>query len=283
MTIPTIWVAIALSLLIHVAVLWQWLPRLRFPSLDEPTRGEVPLIVRLAPPPGPPPAPLPSPELQAQPSPTLQARPPMAAARPRPAPPAIAFNRPAPNLSSPPPIVPSVVAPPPARRPVDGDLASYIEARRGARAEPAPAASQGRVSNAPQVEDDNARAKRIVAANLAPQRPLTFGYDPTKSGGVFQIRRMGYDDAEFTFSGWNKEIRRNTMQEIEVRKGNHKDIRIAVVRKMIAIIREYEQEDFRWESKRLDRSVTLSARARDNAGLEEFLMREFFYDPRLPQ
>ena len=70
--------------------------------------------------------------------------------------------------------------------------------------------------------------------------------------------------------------------QIEVRKGSNSDIRIAVVRKMIAIIREYEQEDFLWESQRLGRSLTLSARARDNAGLEDFMMREFFPDPRLP-
>ena len=93
---------------------------------------------------------------------------------------------------------------------------------------------------------------------------------------MFDIERLGYDSAEFMFYGWNKDIRRNTMQVIEVRKGNNSDIRIAVVRRMIAIIREHEDGDFVWESQRLRRSVTLSARPRDNAGLEEFLMREFF-------
>ena len=92
--------------------------------------------------------------------------------------------------------------------------------------------------------------------------------------------RMGYDDAEFLFFGWNKEIRRKTKQLITVRKGNNSNMRIAVVRKMIAIIREHEQGDFLWESQRLGRDVTLSARARDTAGLEEFLMREFFPDTR---
>jgi hypothetical protein len=45
---------------------------------------------------------------------------------------------------------------------------------------------------------------------------------------------------------------------------------------MIAIIREYEQEDFVWESRRLGRNVSLSARLTDNAELENFMMREFF-------
>jgi hypothetical protein len=283
-TIPTIWVALALSLLIHVAVIWQWLPRIRLPSLDEPERSEPrgQLTLRLAPPPAPPPAPA----LRTPPSSTRQARPPIAA-RPPPAPPVIALNRPAPDISTPPPAAPSVTAPTPARPPAEGDLASYIEARRRARAEPAPAAPSamfpGSVSTAPPVEDDNARANRLAAANLASQRPLTFGYDPTKSGGVFQIRRMGYEDAEFVFFGWNKEIRRNTKQLIEVRKGSNSDIRIAVVRRMIAIIREYEQGDFLWESNRLGRNLTLSARAKDTAGLEDFLMHEFFDDPRLPR
>ena len=103
-----------------------------------------------------------------------------------------------------------------------------------------------------------------------------FGYDPERGGGVFQIERLGYDYAELIFHGWNKDIGRNTRQRIEVRKGNNSDIRIAVVRQMVAIIREYEQEDFLWVSQRLRRNVMLSARPRDRAGLEDFMMREFF-------
>ena len=205
----------------------------------------------------------------------------MAAVRPPPAPPVIALNRPAPGIPSPPPATPSAIAPTPARSPADGDLASYIEARRRARVAP-PAVFPGSVSIAPPAEDDNARANRLATANLASQHKLTFGYDPAKSGGVFQITRMGYESAEFVFLGWNKDIRRTTKQLIEVRKGNNSDIRIAVVRRMIAIIREYEPEDFLWESHRLGRNVTLSAHARDNAGLEDFMLHEFFEDPRLP-
>jgi hypothetical protein len=99
---------------------------------------------------------------------------------------------------------------------------------------------------------------------------------------VFTIERIGYDTAEFTFFGWNKDIRRNTLQTIEVRKGGEPDIRIAVVRRMIAVIREQEKEDFVWESKRLGRNVTMSARPRDTAGLEAFLMAEFFEGSRTP-
>ncbi|MBE0627549.1 MAG: hypothetical protein IH606_22360, partial [Burkholderiales bacterium] len=58
MTIPAIWLAFAASLLLHIAVLWQWLPRLHLLSPDETRAGETisRLRVRLAPAPGPAPA-----------------------------------------------------------------------------------------------------------------------------------------------------------------------------------------------------------------------------------
>jgi hypothetical protein len=282
-TIPTIWVAFALSLLIHFAVLWQWLPKLRLLSPDESRLGEAngSLLVYLAPAPSPPP----SPKLPAQRlAPVPEARPPIAAARPRPTPPTIAFNRPPTGVQVPSPTVPAVTAPAPARPPVENDLTSYIDARRRARAQSAAGASAESAADAQPAEDDKARSNRIAAANLGAQRAQTFGYDPKQGGGgVFQIVRMGYDSAEFVFFGWNKEIRRNTKQLIEVRKGANSDMRIAVVRRMISIIREYERDDFRWDSYRLGRSLTLSARARDNEGLEEFMLREFFDDQRGPQ
>lgn len=149
-----------------------------------------------------------------------------------------------------------------------------LEKRRRERGESIAAAPQ-----AP-VEDENARANRIAAANLNPQRQRAFGYDPARGGGVFEVTSISYDYADFKFFGWNRDVRRNTQQLIEVRKGNNPTIQLAVVRKMIEIIRTYEQEDFQWESYRLNRTLRLSARARDSAGLEDFLMQEFFSSPR---
>lgn len=153
-------------------------------------------------------------------------------------------------------------------------MASYIEARRRARDAPAPPSP---------VESDEARRDRIIAGNLGTSREQAFGYDPKQGGGVFQIKRLSDDYAEFIFQGWNKDAGRNTRQLIEVRRGNNSDIRVAVVRKMISIIRDYEKEDFVWVSQRLGHSITLSARPRDNGGLEEFMMREFFFSARPAQ
>ena len=163
---------------------------------------------------------------------------------------------------------------------------SDLEARQRARVATAPPAtlfspSAGRASSPP-VEDAAARGDRAIAANLGLNRAPTFGPDATKTGGgIFQIQRLGYSDAEFLFYGWSKEIRRNTTQLIEVRKGDNADIRIAVIRRMIVIIREHETEDFVWESQRLGRNVVLSARLQDNTGLEDFMMREFFPESAL--
>jgi len=269
-TIPTIWVTVALSLLIHGAALWWLMPRLSLlpPDSSELAEASPRLTVQLAPLPGPRPVPAPPPALETPPPPAIAPRRPKTP-RPRPQPPVIALNRPV--RPAPAPAAPAV---PPAPPPAFSDMASYIEARRRARGETA--ASAESAPSTPPVEDDDARRKRIVADNLATQRPQTFGYDPSQGGGMFQIVRLAYDNADYLFFGWNKDIQRKTKQLIEVRKGNNSDIRIAVVRSMIAIIREHEQGDFLWESPRLGRNVMLSARLRDNAGLEEFLMSDFF-------
>jgi len=279
-TIRTIWVAFALSLLLHTAVLWPWLPSRHFLSLEHPERGNAsgPLTVQLTPRPSrastPPPAPPPpSPPVQARPAPAKRAPPPKAAPRPRSTPPVVALNKPAPNVVAP-QAAPPVIAPTPP--PVEGDLSSYIEARRRARSEGTLAPPRNDAPVAPPEEDEDARFQRNIAANLGLSRTPTFGYDPEGGGGIFQIQRLGYDDAEFIFFGWNRVIRRNSRQRIEVQRGDASDIRIAVVRKMIAIIREKETGDFVWVSNRLGREITLSARPGDSTGLENFLMRDLF-------
>ena len=195
-------------------------------------------------------------------------------------PPVIAVVPPTPPPVAIPEPAPSPPASPAPSPPAETDLSSYIASRRRARGEseaPAtPSTTPGTLSQA----EDIARRDRIVAANLGSLVPPTFG-EPRNSGGIFQITHLGYDEAEFTFFGWNRDIRRRASQRIEVRQGTNPDIRIAIVRRMILIIREHEQEDFVWESKRLGRNITLSARPADTAGLEAFMMEEFFVNNSL--
>ncbi len=127
-------------------------------------------------------------------------------------------------------------------------------------------------------EIENQRRDRIIASNLAAAQPPAFGYDPRSGGGIFRLTQLGSDDAEFWFTGFNKDFGRKVKQLIEVRKGSYNDIRIAVVRRMIEIVRDEVQGDFSWRSHRLGHDVWMSARPADDQALQDFLMLELFSD-----
>jgi outer membrane biosynthesis protein TonB len=278
--ISAIRVAFAVSLLVHALALVAFLPHMmRVVSPSDTDKGESgsPLAVQLVPKPGPqgsmPASPPPPEPLVALRPPAKSAPPPRPAARPPSPPPVMTAPRRAPDA---PALTPAPTQPAPAT-----DLAAYVEARRRERGD-APSSSPQNSSTSKAAEDENERQNRIIAANIGLNGRPTFGKDPKNGGGVFQIKTVEYSYAEFYFFGWNKDISRNSKQVIEVRKGNNADIQIAIIRRMIEIIREHEKEDFLWESHRMGRQVTLSARARDTAGLESFMLQEFFYDTRNP-
>lgn len=199
----------------------------------------------------------------------------MIARLPRPAAPVITQQLPAPVFVPPPapappatvPAVPSPV-PPPAPVPIEGDLSAYIAARRRARgeAEAPPSAADA----------EKARRDRIVASNLASLNVTAAGTEMRNAGGLFSMRRVSEDEAEFLFFGWSNEAQRRQTQAIEVKKGSAPNIQLAVVRKMISIIRADVEGDFTFRSARSGRDVRLSARVADNAELEQFMLREFF-------
>jgi len=286
-TVRVIWVAFALSLLVHVAALWLSPPLMRSLMLEPAARAEpaAVLVARLAPRPVPreiaPPAALPSPPRQASSPPRQRAtKVPPAAPAPSPPPP-VAKSEPVPRVAPTPP-APAMEAPAAASPPAETDLSAFVAARRRARGEATIAAAQGREPDVPPAESEKERLNRMVTANLGLNKVPTFGDDPKRGGGMFQLRRLGSEDAEFYFNGWNQDIGRVAKQLIEVRRGTNPDIRLAVVRKIIEIIRAHEPGDFTWVSHRLGRQVTLSARPSDNAGLEDFIMRDFFGNGRGP-
>ena len=275
-----LWVAAGLSVLMHLLALLVYWPDIFPKDKHNEMAGDMrkSMRVMLAPLPDQPPT---APAARAAPAPPAPP-PPRTAAPPPPwvakaAPPAPARASAAPVITgnTPSPPLSSAAPAPPSAAPAE-DLNAMIEARRRARAQNAPAGTSTPPPPQP-AEDDIARRDRIVAANMSTIRAPTLGDNPKNSGGVFSIKRMGTVDAEFLFYGWNKDVNRRMSQLIEVRIGNHSTMELAVVRRMIAIIREHEREDFAWQSARAGRVVTLSARARDNAGLEEFFIREFFH------
>ncbi len=99
------------------------------------------------------------------------------------------------------------------------------------------------------------------------------------TSGIFQILRIGPRTAEFSFRAWTTGQSNPRLQTIQVEAGPDGNVELAMIRRMIQLIREHYKEDFNWESHRLHRVVVLSAREKDSAGLEDFLMREFFINP----
>lgn len=118
-------------------------------------------------------------------------------------------------------------------------------------------------------ENDIAMARIKANINAA-------NYKRTGENGIFQIIDKGVQTGRFSFRGWNNDPRQSTWKTYEVDAGVGGDVELALVRRMIAIIREHYSGDFNWESHRLGRVVVLSARPQDTANLERFLMKEFF-------
>lgn len=168
------------------------------------------------------------------------------------------------------PPVQATMTPPP-----EQDMSEMIAKRRAAReaANPQPAPSP----SAP-AESDAERALRIAKANIAGANARG-GQDPNDTGGVFSVDKRS-NSADVKFRGWNTNFKRNWMQQIRVEQGSEKDIETAVVKEMIKIIRKEKPGEFEWESRRLGRTVKMSARKEDETELAAFLMKEMFPEYR---
>lgn len=263
----TLRVTFVLSLLVHVCALIVVVKRAPVFWPDDGTDAiSDRLQVRLAATRPATPSPPPVPSTEPSHATIAKAQPPRARVRAQP---------PTAVLASPSKALPLQVAPEPApqrpspsqeTRPIEGDLWSYIQARRRERGAPV----ESLVANSGSDLDAS------LAANLPRPATGTATQDLNRGGGIFEIKRMTYDDAAFLFFGWNQDMGRRTPQLITVRIGANADMRIAVVRSMIAVIRQYTQADFFWRSAKREDSVVLSARPSDTAALETFLLREFF-------
>jgi len=121
---------------------------------------------------------------------------------------------------------------------------------------------------------ENPSGADVSTANLNRNLQTLSGRGGTS--GVFQILQKGHRSGQFAFRGWTTGSRGDWKEVIEVEAGPQGDIELAMVRKMIELIRQHYQGNFNWESHRLGRVIVLSARLEDSAELEAFLIREFF-------
>lgn len=265
------WRALGIALLVHVALL-------AIPGRDRikeqllAGNNSPPMSVVIVPSPEPPatqPTPPvtapaePSPE--AAPKPSRRPRPETVAKAPEAAPKAMPLPTPLPAPDAPP-------APPQKAPPLD--MAALVAARQAQRrsAESAALANAKDRDRGPQVSQSS--AAQAIERNLG---SLAQGSEGTS--GVFQILRKGTRTAEFAFNGWRPDASRRWREVIEVDAGLGGDVELAIVQRMIKLIRQHYTGDFNWESFKLGRVVVLSARPEDNEKLEDFLAREFFGTP----
>jgi len=258
-------IAMLVSLLVHVLLLFIFTQRLQHIGHPRTQDIQAPLVVRLTP----------LPPTQAALSPPVKTPEvhPRQAPKPRPRitppqPPKAAIATAKPTPSSPATPAPTTPAPAPHSAAPPTDMMAYVNAARERRRAVELAAKRENAEasageNAP--SDEEARLANI-RRNLQPQG----------TNGVFQILSIGMHTAEYSFRGWLTEYSYSRRQVIEVETAPHEDIEHAIVRSMIQLIRKYYKGNFNWESQRLHRVVVLSARPEDNAGLEDFLIREFF-------
>jgi len=147
------------------------------------------------------------------------------------------------------------------------DMASYVKAMQAKRMDSESVAAQVNAEAA-------ARERGQTEAQLRDERVkrnLKYG-----TNGIFEITSLGPRSATFAFRGWTNDYSSSRRQFYEVEASGGQDVRLLMIRRMIQLIREHYDGDFNWESHRLGRSVVQSARLEDNAGLEDFLMMEFF-------
>lgn len=258
------------SVLVHAAVFLFVRAKLDEapPRLDSPGRPDAPLQVSLIRPPAPapvaqpePPKPAPEPKKVEPPRKKTVAKP--LARHSAPARQAVPQRQPLPVAPAPSSNPPATAAAAPA-----DDFMTFTNRNRQKREEAEQAAAQ---ENAAARAAENPSANDIARANIAFQDRRGRG-----TNGVFQIISMGPRVAQYSFRGWTTDQRRSQNQLIEVDAGFGGNVQLAVVNSMIALIRRYYQGDFNFDSQRLGRVVTLSARLEDTKGLQNFLLNEFF-------
>lgn len=254
---------LAVSVLFHVLLLLLELPQ--HPDI---TNGSAQafhqerLTVRLAQ--SAPPAP--KAEIEAEPKPTPRPQKPVPKR-----PPVIALPTPAPDS----PRVPAAPPPPPPTPPDYAkpiDMMSMVNMARARRQAADAAAARENAQAAASDGEPSAgdRAQAGLARNLASLSNPRGG-----TSGVFQILNKGTRTAQFAFNGWTPGAGQKWRETIDVDAGNLGDVDLAIVRRMIELIRSHYNGDFNWESHRLGRTVVMSARPQDQAELEQFLLREF--------
>jgi len=245
-------IALMVSLVLHAIVLFFVLPQLK-PKASPPKSNVINITLlnpELAPVPMPSPAPEPPKPEQKPTPPKHQKTVKQQAANPK----VIATPAPQANQQTFTPTPPKA----PERSPEATDMMALVNANRQRRE------GDSRAYPEPSLPMEDAR-DAVIKKNLAQQG----------TNGIFQIKEINLRTAQFTFRGWKSNYGNARLELVDVQAGPNEGIEIAIVRKMIVVIRRDYSGDFHWLSPRYG-DVIKSARIEDTAELEKFLMEEFF-------
>ena len=261
---------LAVTILLHLLLvaLYFWQPEKPEKKARPPEGGEVVYVAPLSKPAQPPP------QKSSTPKPT---KPSKDTPRPRPTTPRVERLPDTITLPNEKPVEVAKVEPPPEPKreeiPPDMDMTEYIAKRRAARGATDPSISTE--------ESEAARGTRNALANIASINKRGQD-DANESGGIFSISNKTFHSMDLKFRGWNPNFKRRWLTAVTVEQGNEPDVETAVVKKMIELIRREKTGDFEWDSHRLGKVITMSARPKDTAELQAFLMKEMFPEYRPP-
>lgn len=265
-------IALTLSILLHLILLWFFAPRLL--SMGAPIKDSPPFEITLSPPtkfppqekevakseplPAEPiPAPLPEP-VKEKPKKTIKEK----STPPKQVKPVEVAKKS--DLTLPTPPKKELETSP---QPLPGeDMQAYIKRQKQAKLAQQGASKQD--------------AEEVLASNNEPSEGSkrdakikeNLKFDGTN--GIFQIREMGLHRAQFSFKGWKSNVNTAKLEIFEVQIADGSDGKHEILSKMIEIIRREYSGDFNWDSWRQDRVIVLSARVEDTAALESFLLGE---------
>jgi hypothetical protein len=250
-------ICVVVSILLHIG-LGLLAYKEHIDMTPPPSGGQGPIAVRLSPIPHPPPP---------------KSEPEKAAATPQHAPVMATHTRSPTRPTFVVPVQPEkpVLAQPSAQTVPPDDMASHLRHRQEQREEQEAEAAQENAAAA--AANNGLSTDQIIANNL--NRAKRSANDGT--GGVFQITSVGVREGAFRFNGWNP-ARDNWHESYTVDAGEGGDVKLAIVKKVIEVIRKYKKGDFEFESHKLGRMVPMSARPQDNDRLENFLLMELFSD-----
>ena len=263
-------IAFLVSIALHVLLLLLVLPKINLNSVPQSTTIEVNLAPKTAAPVATPSPIIPEEKPTPEPEPKKKVIAQKPVSKPN-KPKASDFSVPKTmtTLQPSPQQVPARPVKPQPQSPTDAptDMASYVAQRRAQReASESDAARQNAAAvAAEQGPSEEAKRDARIKNNFN-----------NGTNGIFDITELSSTSAKFSFLGWTSSVSNARRDFFEVEAKNGQDVRLIMIRRMIAIIRQHYQGDFDWESQRLHRTISKSARLEDSAELEDFLMQEFF-------